>query len=418
MELAEVPVLLMLIGIAAYVVLAGADFGSPFWVLTARGKQAEEIREQTHNSMAPVWEANHVWLIFVLVVCWTAYPEVFASIFSTLWIPLILACFGIVMRAVGYVVGGYAKRQWVTWLATISSFVTPFMLGAVVGGVVSGRVPVGNAQGDVLSSWLNPTSLTIGLVAVTLCAYLAAVYLAADADRKGERELADAFRSRGLGAGVVTGAVALAGVFVLNADSKLVYEGLTSGLGLADIALSGVAGVLTIALLAARRFGAARYTAAAAVITIVAGWGIAQSPYILPPDLTVTQAAADDNVLIALLVAIAIGLMVLVPSLLLLYGLVLGGRFDPGGGAVVDGAMPEGPAGPRGGVPLGPPKRRSIAIVGTVAAVGAGLSMGFNSGAALYVGIALVLGALVAGCVMLAFSMLTGLEKAEAEPEG
>jgi cytochrome d ubiquinol oxidase subunit II len=405
----------MLVGIAAYVVLAGADFGSPFWVLTARGKRAEQVREQTHNSMAPVWEANHVWLIFVLVVCWTAYPEVFASIFSTLWIPLILACLGIIMRAVGYVVGGYAKRSWVTWLATIASFVTPFMLGAVIGAVVSGRVPVGNAQGDVISSWLNPTSLTIGFVAVTLCAYLAAVYLAADADRKSDSELADAFRKRGLAAGTVTGVVAAAGVLVLREDSTLVYEGLTSGLGLVDLAISAVAGVGTIALLAARRFGLARYMAAAAVITIVAGWAIAQSPYILPPDLTVSEAAASDEVLIALLVAIALGLLILVPSLMLLYGLVLGGRFDPGpgGGAVVDEARFAEAAAPAPGAPLGPPRARSAGAVIAAAIVGTTLAMVFDGGLGLYLGIAMVIGSLIAGCVMLSFAVLSAPERAE-----
>jgi cytochrome d ubiquinol oxidase subunit II len=412
-ELSDVPAVLMLVGIAAYVVLAGADFGSPFWVLTARGERADRVREQTHNSMAPVWEANHVWLIFVLVVCWTAYPEVFASIFSTLWIPLILACLGIIMRAVGYVVGGYAKRNWVTWLATIASFVTPFMLGTVVGAVVSGRVPVGNAQGDVISSWLNPTSITIGFVAVTLCAYLAAVYLAADADRKSDSDLAEAFRSRGLAAGVVTGVVAAIGVVVLRDDSRLVYEGLTSGLGLVDLAASAAAGIATIALLASRRYPAARYTAAAAVVTIVAGWGIAQSPYILPPDLTVAEAAASDDVLIALMVAIAIGLLVLVPSLMLLYGLVLGGRFDPGpgGGAVVDEAEFSDAAGSSPAVPLGPPKRRSVAVALAAAAVGTTLAMVFDGGFWLYAGIALVIGALISGSVLLAFSVLSASEK-------
>ncbi len=413
MELAEVPVLLMLLGIAAYVVLAGADFGSPFWILTARGKRSEEIREQTHNSMAPVWEANHVWLIFVLVVCWTAYPEVFASIFSTLWIPLILACIGIIMRAVGYVVGGYAKRDWVTWMATVASFVTPFMLGAVVGAVVSGRVPVGNAEGDLVSSWLNPTSVTIGVVAVTLCAYLAAVYLAADADRKGRSDLAGAFRVRGLWAGLVTGLVAAAGVVVLQDDSKVVYDGLTSGLGLADLAVSAIAGVATIALLAARRFPAARYTAAAAVVTIVAGWGIAQSPYILPPDLTVTEAAASDNVLIALLVAIVVGLFVLVPSLMLLYGLVLAGRFDPAGDDVVD--HPDLIEGPGGELlaPLGSPRRRSVVATIAVAAVGAGLTFSFDGGAGLYVGVLLLVSALATGCVLLAVSLTAQPGKGE-----
>ncbi len=415
MELADVPAFLMLLGIAAYVVLAGADFGSPFWVLTARGKQAEEIREQTHSSMAPVWEANHVWLIFVLVVCWTAYPEVFASIFSTLWIPLILACLGIIMRAVGYVVGVYAKRSWVTWLATVASFVTPFMLGAVIGGVVSGRVPVGNAAGDIISSWLNPTSITIGVVAVTLCAYLAAVYLAADANRKGRADLAEAFRIRGLVAGLVTGVVAVAGVLVLQDDSRLVYDGLTSGLGLVDLAVSGLAGLTTIVLLARRRFPAARYTAAAAVVTIVAGWGIAQSPYILPPDLTVAEAAAADNVLIGLLVAIVVGLFVLIPSLILLYGLVLAGRFDPASGDVVE--HPELVEGRDGGTlsPLGSPSRRSVLITIGVAAVGSALTFTSDSGAALYIGVALTVGALATGSVLLVFSLTAKLERAESE---
>lgn len=415
MDLADIPVLLMLIGIAAYVVLAGADFGSPFWTLTARGERAGEIREQTHRSMAPVWEANHVWLIFVLVVCWTAYPEVFGSIFSTLWIPLIVGCLGIIMRAVGYVVGGYATRRWVTWMATVASFVTPFMFGAVVGGVVSGRVPVGNAEGDIISSWLNPTSITIGVVAVTLCAYLAAVYLAADADRKGRADLADAFRIRGLAAGVVTGLVAAAGVVVLREDSRFVYEGLTSGLGLADLAVSAVAGIVTLGLLALRHFPAARYTAAAAVVTIVAGWGIAQSPYILPPDLTVAEAAAADNVLIGLLVAIAIGLLILIPSLLLLYGLVLAGRFDPAGGDVVD-----HPDLVEGGTAvhledLDPPKRRSVGVTILVATTGAAMTLVFDDGAGLYAGVAMLIGALATGCVLLAISLAARQDEA---PEG
>ncbi|MGK2932655.1 MAG: cytochrome d ubiquinol oxidase subunit II, partial [Solirubrobacterales bacterium] len=205
MSLADVPVSLMLLGIASYIVLAGADFGSSFWAATARGNLASEIRDRTHRSMAPVWEANHVWLIFVLVVCWTADPEVFGSLFSTLWIPLLLACLGIIMRAVSYVVGGVAEHRWVALLSAISSFVVPFALGTVIGAIVSGRVPVGNAQGDLISSWLNPTSIMIGVLAVTVCAYLAAIYLAGDAKRNGLDDLAEAFRIRGLVAGVVAG---------------------------------------------------------------------------------------------------------------------------------------------------------------------------------------------------------------------
>jgi len=399
MDLADIPVFLMLLGIAAYIVLAGADFGSSFWSLTARGQLGTDIRKSTHRSMAPVWEANHVWLIFVLVVCWTAYPEVFGSIFSTLWIPLLLACFGIIMRAVSYVVGGVAEHRWVVMLSAAASFITPFALGTVVGAIVSGQVPVGNAEGDLFSSWLNPTSIMIGVMAVTVCAYLAAVYLTGDATRNGEPDLAEAFRRRGLAAGVVAGIVAAVGILVIQSDAKPVYDGLISGAGLVAVLASAVAGIATMFFLWKRRFEKARYCAAGAVVAVVAGWGIAQSPEILP-GLTVSEAAAPDNVLIGLLVSIAVGLLILIPSLLLLYGLVLGGRFDPGSDHIA-----ETPVGPM--AELNPPARSRVAMVLAVAGVGALLSLAFSSGPFLYIGIAMVLVALATGCVMLAVTLVT-----------
>ncbi len=403
MSLADVPVSLMLLGIAAYIVLAGADFGSAFWSATARGKLSFEIRERTHRSMAPVWEANHVWLIFVLVICWTAYPEVFGSIFSTLWIPLLLACLGIIMRAVSYVVGGVAEHRWVALLSAISSFVVPFALGTVIGAIVTGRVPVGNAQGDLITSWLNPTSIMIGVLAVTVCAYLAAVYLAGDARRNGLDELAEAFRARGLAAGVVAGVIAAAGLLVLRDDAEMIYDGLDSGDGLAAVIVSGLLGVLTIALLWRRRYELARFCAAGAVIAVVAGWGFAQSPDILP-GLTIESAAADDNVLIGLLFSIAVGLMILIPSLALLYGLVLGGRFDPGAGW-------ETGDGPAAAIrPLGPPARRNALTLLAVFAAGAAMLFFSSGGAVLYLGVAVVMLSLFTGIAMLATTLVTSLD--------
>lgn len=399
MDLADVPVMLMLLGIAAYVVLAGADFGSTFWSLTARGQLGKDIREHTHRSMAPVWEANHVWLIFVLVVCWTAYPEVFASIFSTLWIPLILACLGIIMRAASYVVGGVADERWVVILSAIASFVTPFFLGTVIGAIVSGRVPVGNAKGDIITSWFNSTSVMIGILAVTVCAYIAAVYLAGDARRNKSRKLSEAFRNRGLVAGVFAGAIAAVGIFVLRDDARAIYDGLTSGAGLVAVIVSAAAGLATILFLWQRHFESARFCAAAAVVAVVAGWGIAQAPDILP-GLTVDQAAASDNVLVGLLVSIAVGLLILVPSLMLLYGLVLGGRFDPGSDRVA-----ETPVGPM--TELTGPNIRQVMPVLAAAGIGALLSIAFSSGPLLYIGIAMVLLTLIAGCVMLAVILVT-----------
>ncbi|MFM8518935.1 MAG: cytochrome d ubiquinol oxidase subunit II [Solirubrobacterales bacterium] len=396
--LAEIPAILILVGIAAYIVLAGADFGAPFWTLTARGEQAEKIRQQTHRSMAPVWEANHVWLIFVLVVCWTAYPEVFGSLFSTLWIPLLLAALGIVLRATSYVVGGEADRPVVVWISTASSLLAPFFLGTVIGAIAGGTVPLGNAAGDPITSWLNPISITVGILAVIFCAYLAAVYLAADANRSGNPDLADAFRTRAIAAGVVSGLVAVAGLLVMGTDDSSIYDGLVSGGGLVAVIISGLAGIGAIVLLVARKFSGARVAAALATAAVVAGWGLAQSPDILP-GLTIDEAAAPDNVIIALLFAIGIGLLVLIPSIALLYGLVLEGRFDTGTG---EGASPAGsPV-----RPIDHPGRRAVLGVFALLGGGALLSLSMDGGFFLYLGVLMLFAGVVAGAITLARSLL------------
>jgi cytochrome d ubiquinol oxidase subunit II len=399
--LVDVPVILMLVGIAAYIVLAGADFGAPFWALTARGERAAEIREQTHRSMAPVWEANHVWLIFVLVVCWTAYPEVFGSIFSTLWIPLLLAGIGILMRATAYVVGSVADRTAIGWVSAVSSLLTPFMLGTVIGAIAGGRVPVGNAAGDPISSWLNPVSITVGILAVAFCAYLAAIYLAADAKRFGEEDLADAFRKRAIGAGVVSGLLALAGLGVMADDDRSIYDGLVSGAGLAAVIVSGLAGLTAIAMLWLRKYPMARVAGALATVAVVAGWGIAQSPEILP-GLTIAQAAAPENVIIALLFSIAIGLLILVPSMILLYSLVLGGRFDADP-AKAGGLLSDPPPGVR---PISPPVRKEVVIATALFGLGALANVASNGGFLQYLGVVMLLAGIAGGASVLARSLL------------
>ena len=201
MHLYELPLVFSLIGLALYAVLAGADFGAGFWQLFAgRGSAGVRVRDHAHNSMAPVWEANHVWLIFVLTVVWTAYPTAFGSIASTLSIPLFIAAVGIIFRG-----GAYALRagsptpgelRAIDVVTALASIITPFALGAAVGAIASGQVPVGNAAGDLFSSWLNPTSILVGVLAVATAAYLAAVYLAADAVRLREPDLEGYFRTR------------------------------------------------------------------------------------------------------------------------------------------------------------------------------------------------------------------------------
>jgi cytochrome bd ubiquinol oxidase subunit II len=329
--LPELAAAVALIALTAYVVLGGADFGAGFWDLTAGGaERGAPVRAMIKRAMSPVWEANHVWLIFLLVVLWTGFPEAFGSITSTLAIPLFAAALGIVLRGGAFALKGeaatIAEARALGATFALASVVVPFFLGAAVGAIAAGEVPLGNARGDEWGSWTGATSILIGVLAVATGAHLAAVFLGADSNRAGRPDLVRAFRTRALGSGVVAGALAIAGLLVVRSDVPDLYDGLTSGAGLACVLVSGAAGVVTLWLEWRERFEAARYSAAVAVGAIVAGWALAQEPYLLPPDLTLDAAAASDATLWALLGSTAIGLLVLIPALVWLFRLALGGK--------------------------------------------------------------------------------------------
>jgi cytochrome d ubiquinol oxidase subunit II len=331
--MAQACLVLVLIGITAYAVLGGADFGGGFWDLTAGGaERGGHVRGMVQRSMSPVWEANHVWLIFVLVMVWTAFPVAFGSLMTTLAIPMFLAAVGIIFRGTAFALRGHAatigEARLIGATFALSSVLVPFCFGAAIGGIASGRVPVGNQAGNTITSWLNPTSILIGVLAVLTGAYLAAVFLASDSVRAGVPGLAREFRARALGAGVVTGAVALGGLFVVRSDARPLFDGLTSGGGLVAVLASGAGGALTLWLVATERYDLARWSSAAAVAAVTVGWALAQDPYILPPTLTLDRAAASDATLATLLVGMGIGALFLVPSLWYLYRLVLQGRLD------------------------------------------------------------------------------------------
>jgi len=201
--MAYVPVAFILAGMTAYTVLAGADFGAGLWTLLAVGRSASarRLRDEARHAMGPVWEANHVWLIFVLVIAWTAYPVAYGSITSTLAAPLLIAAIGIIFRGAAYALrGALDESRLAEYLFALSSVLTPFALGTAVGAIATGRVPVGNALGNPVTSWLNPASVLIGALAVVFSGYLAAVYLAADSRR----------HSKAAGAGRVAGAAGVA----------------------------------------------------------------------------------------------------------------------------------------------------------------------------------------------------------------
>jgi cytochrome d ubiquinol oxidase subunit II len=332
MTLAEAPLVVILVGLVAYAVLAGADFGAGFWQATPGDDEREQrVRDHARHAIAPVWEANHVWLILVLTVAWTCYPTVFASIASTLAVPLTIAAVGIVLRAIGYVMRGQTEssraQRPVEILFALSSIIAPFALGVVAGAIASGRVPPGNAGGDLLTSWLNPTSVAIGLLAVVSATYIAAMWLSADAARMGSSDLVEAFRVRAMYAAVVAGGVAIAGLFVVREDAPRLWHGLTTWPGVAAVAISALAGIAALALVATRRLEPARVLSAVAVAAVIAGWALAQRPELLP-GLTVDEAAAPRATLVATLVGLAVGALILVPSLALLFRMVIHGDFD------------------------------------------------------------------------------------------
>jgi cytochrome bd ubiquinol oxidase subunit II len=313
--------IVLLAAIICYGVLGGADFGTGLWDLTAGGAaRGARPRALIDHAIGPVWEANHTWLIFCLVLLWSGFPSAFTAITTTLYIPLGIAAFGIVLRGSGFAfrkVSMQTAEQRLNGIAFAgSSVITPFCFGAVAGGIASGRVPTGG-HGDPMTSWLNPTSVLGGTLAVLTCGYLAAVFLSAEAVRAGEPDLERWTRRRAVGSAVAAGAVALAGLFVLRDNSPRLYTQLLHQ-GSPFVAASALAGLG--ALLGTLRLGLLRPTVvrllgAVAVASVLAGWGSAQYPYLLGDHLDLQVAAAPAATMTALAVVALLALLLVVPSL-------------------------------------------------------------------------------------------------------
>lgn len=321
MSLADVVAIILFVGVMAYAVLAGADFGSGVWDLTAGdAEKGGRLRRVIDHAIGPVWEANHVWLVFVLVFLWTGFPDAFAALMRTLAIPFWLAGLGIVLRGAGFAFRKFAPTlrfaQAAGAVFAASSLITPFFLGAIAGAVASGRVPI-DGTGDAWSSWLNPTGILGGVLAVVTCTFLAGVFLAADAWGLGQEELANELRLKSMLVGAATGVIALAGIVPLNSDAERLFDGLT-GRGAALIAVSAVAGIATIYLLSAARLREARVSAVVAVAAVVAGWGVAQYPWLLVDEVEIQEAAATGAVLTGLVVAFGLAAVLVLPPLIYL----------------------------------------------------------------------------------------------------
>jgi cytochrome d ubiquinol oxidase subunit II len=323
--MSTVVAVILFFGVTAYAVFGGADFGAGFWDLVAGDAQrGERPRALIDHSIGPVWEANHVWLIFCLVVLWTAFSEAFQSIMLTLFVPLTLAALGIVLRGSGFAfrksVLVTRQRRFYGAIFAGSSVLVPYCMGAVAGAIASGRVPSGGKAGDPWTSWVNPTSVLGGVLAVAVCAFLASVYLIADAERLEQIDMVEYFRVRAIAAAVAAGAVAFVGIFVLRADAPYIFHGLTSR-ALPLVIISALCGLVSLWTLVRGTRRIARPIAMLAVATVVAGWGVAQWPYILPQSLKVSEAAAPDGTLYTILFVFVLAALLILPSLAWLYTL-------------------------------------------------------------------------------------------------
>ncbi|MEO0493774.1 MAG: cytochrome d ubiquinol oxidase subunit II [Actinomycetota bacterium] len=324
MSPADLIAILLFTAVILYAVFGGADFGSGVWDLTAGDdEQGAPTRRLVDHAIGPVWEANHVWLIFVLVLLWTGFPEAYGALMREAAVPLWLAGLGIVARGAGFAFRKYAPSLRYARLAGIvfasSSLITPFFLGAFAGAVASGRVVPGGDAGE-FEVWLGPTSILGGILAIATSTFLAGVLLAAEASGIEEHTLAAELRTKSLIGGVITGAIALAGIPVILSDAETLADGLL-GRGLPFILVSAAAGLATMWLLWNFRLRAARLSAAIAVAAVVAGWGVAQYPWILVDQLEIDDAAGADAALIGTLIAGGVAIAMVAPALLYLYTL-------------------------------------------------------------------------------------------------
>jgi cytochrome bd ubiquinol oxidase subunit II len=333
----EVGILMAIgLGLTLYILLGGADFGGGVWDLLARGPARERERSLIAEAIGPVWEANHVWLIFVITALFAAFPPAFAALGVALYVPFSIAVAGIVFRGAAFAFrshgepGGGWQVRW-TRVFGIASLVTPVVLGMAGAALASGRIrvtPGGEVHAGLWSAWTGPLSIAAGLLALVMCAYLAAVYLMVEAGQRADPELAAIFRARAVGSALLAGALAAAGLLVIAIDAPELWAGMRED-GWPLVVLSALGGLASLLLILRRRDWAARIAAAVAVGSVVAGWGVAQWPYLIFPDLTAQEAAAPVSALRPIALGLLVGGVLLAPSLLLLFRVFKMSRSTP-----------------------------------------------------------------------------------------
>ncbi|MFJ8031682.1 cytochrome d ubiquinol oxidase subunit II [Streptomyces sp. NPDC096032] len=329
--IAGVIAVVLLLAVAAYACGGGTDYGAGFWDLTAGGaERGKRPRWLIDHAMAPVWEVNNVWLVFVLVIMWTGFPVFFQQVFVTLWLPLVLAAVGTVLRGAGFALRKPARRlagrRLYGAVFAVASLLTPFFLGAAAGGVASGRVNATTTAST--DAWANPTSLLFGLLAIAATASLGAVFLAADARRFAAPDLDVYFRRRAWGALAGLAVLAVITLVVTHGDAPHVWHGLTHGVGLFFVVVATLATAATAWLLTRPSGAWSRVTAVAAVASSVLAWGMAQRPYLIPTSLTVADGAGAHSTMRWLGFVTLVALVLVIPAVVLLYWLDTHGELE------------------------------------------------------------------------------------------
>ncbi|HLZ60119.1 MAG TPA: cytochrome d ubiquinol oxidase subunit II [Ktedonosporobacter sp.] len=325
MTVALLALVLIWIGFIAYVVLGGADFGAGVWDLLASGPTARRQHEFINRVLGPVWEANHVWLIFLLVGLLNIFPVAFSAFMSALFVPLSIALVGIVLRGAGFIFRAYAlqteefsARLWSRVFST-SSLLTPFFLGAAAAAVAGGHIPLSNiTPADLLFGWITPFSLAVGVMAVLQCAAVAAVYLAAEARTNQEEEFAASYRIKALITSGLVSALGIVCIALSVTEAPWLWRGILTQ-SFVFVGITMLMGLLVLITLVTKRYRLAGFFVILETAFMLISWGVSQYPYIIPPTLTIEQAANNPQLVTTLLIVMIIGMLLVLPALLFLY---------------------------------------------------------------------------------------------------
>lgn len=322
MGLDDVLLIVMLSALTLYAILGGADFGAGVWEFTTAMQATDRERQHIYKAIGPVWEANHVWLIFVLVILMNGFPAAFAALGRALWLPLLLSLVGIIFRGVAYIFRSYGtgpRRERALWEAifAIASTATPLFLGSAAGAVASGQLKIPTditSPADVMFGWISALPVFTGFYSVLMCAYLTAVFLTREAKQMNDEHLTTLWRQRALSTGLWMGVLSFGGLVMIVIEAPSLANGfLARGWPLVLVSLMcGIGSLVEVWRLNCAR---AVIATGGAVTCVIWGWGISQYPAIIPPAIKAGSAKAPDNVLWMMIVVIALGAVFLLPAL-------------------------------------------------------------------------------------------------------